>query len=99
MKSLEAQNFADQFGSNLAYCRRRAGISQEELAVLASVHRTEISHLERGLRIARVDTVVKLAGSLGIAPGELLDGLGWEPGSALIGKFVGGGREPRDATG
>ena len=81
---------ADRFGRNLAYCRRRVGISQEELAVLASVHRTEISHLERGLRIARVDTVVKLAGSLGIAPGELLDGMGWDPGGTRLGRFTQG---------
>jgi XRE family transcriptional regulator, regulator of sulfur utilization len=91
MKSLEAQNFADQFGSNLRYCRRRVGLSQEELAVRASLHRTAVGQLERGERVARVDTVVKLAGSLGIPPGELLDGLGWEPGSTLVGKFVGGG--------
>ena len=78
----------DRFGRNLASCRRRVGISQEELAVLASVHRTEISHLERGLRIARVDTVVKLAGSLGIPPGELLDGMSWEPGGTRLGRFT-----------
>jgi transcriptional regulator with XRE-family HTH domain len=81
---------AEQFGRNLAYCRRRAGVSQEELAVLASVHRTEISHLERGLRIARVDTVVKLAGSLGIPPEELLDGMGWDPGGTRLGQFTSG---------
>ena len=48
MKSLEAQKLADQFGSNLRYCRKRAKLSQEGLAVRASVHRTEVDHLERG---------------------------------------------------
>jgi transcriptional regulator with XRE-family HTH domain len=67
---------ADQFGRNLAYCRRRAKLSQEELAVRASLHRTAVGQLERGERVARVDTVVKLAGSLGVPPGELLDGMG-----------------------
>jgi transcriptional regulator with XRE-family HTH domain len=81
---------ADQFGSNLRYCRRRAKLSQEELAVRASLHRTAVGQLERGERVARVDTVVKLAGSLGVPPGELLDGMGWEPGGTLVGKFVGG---------
>lgn len=33
---------ADQFGRNLAYCRRRAKLSQEELAVRASLHRTAV---------------------------------------------------------
>ncbi len=57
---------ADQFGRNLADCRRRAKLSQEELAVRASLHRTAVGQLERGERVARVDTVIKLAGSLGI---------------------------------
>ena len=79
---------ADQFGRNLAYCRKRAKFSQEELAVRASLHRTAVGQLERGERVARVDTVVKLAGSLGIHPGELLDGMGWNPGGTRIGEFT-----------
>jgi transcriptional regulator with XRE-family HTH domain len=81
---------ADQFGRNLAYCRRRAKLSQEELAVRASLHRTAVGQLERGERVARVDTAVKLAGSLGIPPGELLDGMGWNPGGTRIGAFTTG---------
>jgi transcriptional regulator with XRE-family HTH domain len=87
MKSLEAQGLADQFGRNLAYCRRRAKLSQEELAVRASLHRTAVGQLERGERVARVDTLIKLAGGIGIPPEELLDGLGWDPGSTIIGGF------------
>jgi transcriptional regulator with XRE-family HTH domain len=87
VKSLEAQNFADQFGSNLAYCRRRVGLSQEELAVRASLHRTAVGQLERGERVCRVDTLIKLAGALDIPPEELLDGLGWNPGSTIVGGF------------
>lgn len=44
-------DIAAQFGDNLARCRRLADISQDELSVRASVHRTEISQIERGLRI------------------------------------------------
>jgi len=79
---------ADQFGRNLAYCRRRAKLSQEELAVRASLHRTAVGQLERGERVARVDTVVKLAGSLDVPPGELLDGMSWEPGGTRLGRFA-----------
>jgi transcriptional regulator with XRE-family HTH domain len=75
------------FGNNLARVRRQAGISQEELSVIASLHRTEISQLERGLRIPRIDTLVKLAASLEVPPDELLTGLSWEPGSARAGRF------------
>jgi transcriptional regulator with XRE-family HTH domain len=90
---------ADQFGRNLSYCRRRAKLSQEELAVRASLHRTAVGQLERGERVARVDTVVKLAGSLGIPPEELLDGMGWDPGGTKLGRFTDGeGVEGGDAT-
>lgn len=56
----------------------------------ASLHRTAVGQLERGERVARVDTAVKLAGSLGIPPGELLDGMGWNPGGTRIGAFTAG---------
>jgi transcriptional regulator with XRE-family HTH domain len=79
---------AIQFGKNLAHRRKLASLSQEELAVRASLHRTAVGQLERGERVARVDTVVKLAGSLGIPPGALFDGLGWEPGGTQVGRFT-----------
>ncbi len=81
-------DIAARFGDNLFRARREADVSQDELAVRASVHRTEISQLERGLRIARIDTLIKLAASLEVAPGELLVGLEWQPGSTRIGGFV-----------
>jgi len=37
---------ADRLGANLAYCRRRAKLSQEELAVMASLHRTAVGQIE-----------------------------------------------------
>lgn len=85
---------AEQFAANLTAARKRADLSQEELGVRASVHRTEISQLERGLRVARIDTLVKLAGSLEVTPTELLAGLAWEPGEQRRGSFrVGDGAE------
>lgn len=81
---------ADRLGSNLAYCRRRAKLSQEELAVMASLHRTAVGQIERGERVCRVDTLIKLAGSLDVPPGDLLTGMGWEPGGTRLGQFMGG---------
>jgi transcriptional regulator with XRE-family HTH domain len=78
---------AQQFGDNLARIRKRADMSQEETAVRASVHRTEVSQLERGLRLARVDTVAKLAAALEVDPGELFEGIRWEPGNVRLGRF------------
>jgi hypothetical protein len=38
-----------------------------------------------------VDTLIKLAGSLRIPPGELIDGMDWEPGGTRLGQFTTGG--------
>jgi transcriptional regulator with XRE-family HTH domain len=81
-------DIAAQFGDNLVRCRKLTDISQEELSVRASLHRTEISQLERGLRTARVDTLVKLLGSLEVSAEELLVGLDWTPGDVRYGAFV-----------
>jgi hypothetical protein len=43
--------------------------------------------LEAGTRLARVDTLMKLAGALSISPLELLDGIHWTPGSSAAGSF------------
>ncbi len=78
---------AEQFGTNLRDCRKRVGLSQEETAVRASLHRTAVGQIERSERVCRVDTLVKLAGALGVPPAELLDGLEWEPGGTRLGRF------------
>jgi transcriptional regulator with XRE-family HTH domain len=78
---------AGQFGDNLRYCRRKAKLSQEDLGFGASLHRTEVGLLERGARVPRIDTLMKLAGALSIAPEELLDGIDWQPGSRRPGGF------------
>jgi transcriptional regulator with XRE-family HTH domain len=83
---------AAQFGDNLVRARKSADMSQDELSVRASVHRTEISQLERGLRIARIDTLAKLCASLEIEPGELMEGINWIPGDVRLGRFRSGER-------
>lgn len=71
---------AVRFGRNLRRARRSADLSQEALGSTAGLHRTEIGLLENGRRVARVDTLVKLACSLTIPADELLDGIDWVPG-------------------
>lgn len=80
-------NVAERFGANLLRCRRLAGLSQDEAAIRASIHRTEISSIERGLRVPRVDTLVKLMGALEAGADELLAGLEWLPGQTHRGRF------------
>lgn len=85
---IRSEEVALKFGRNLWRCRRRASMSQEELGSRASLHRTEIGMLEQGTRLARVDTLMKLAGSLSISPMELLEGIDWTPGSTSEGGFA-----------
>jgi transcriptional regulator with XRE-family HTH domain len=79
---------AERFGENLMVYRRRAGLSQEELGFRASLHRTEIGELERGVRVPRIDTLVKLAGALSVPPGDLLKGVAWKAGKTRPGRFL-----------
>lgn len=81
------EEVAIRFGQNLARCRRHAGLSQEELGARASLHRTEIGMLEHGQRLARIDTLVKLAGAMAIPPGDLIEGIHWTPLDARSGQF------------
>jgi transcriptional regulator with XRE-family HTH domain len=80
-------NVAARFGENLTRCRKRANLSQEELSIRASLHRTQIGILERGARLPRIDTLVKLAGALAVSPDDLLEGIVWRPGTASLGGF------------
>lgn len=80
--------FAKRFGENLSRHRKRADLSQEQLSVRASLHRTAVGQLERGERVARMDTFIKLIGALGVRPEDLLEGLKWTPGEMTAGKFM-----------
>lgn len=83
-----AAQIARCFAGNLLRARGHADISQEELGFRASIHRTEVSSLERGLRVPRIDTLVKLAASLSISPCDLLTGMEWTPAVASRGSFL-----------
>jgi transcriptional regulator with XRE-family HTH domain len=82
-----SQEVAERLGENLRRIRRRVGLSQEQVAIRASLHRTEIGLLERGGRLARVDTLIQLAGAMSIPPAELLEGIDWTPGDVQGGNF------------
>jgi transcriptional regulator with XRE-family HTH domain len=67
----------EQFAANLRRHRERVGLSQEALAAICDLHRTEISLLERSKRSPRLETIVILAKGLKLAsPGDLLEGIG-----------------------
>lgn len=65
-----------QFATNLRHYRDAAGLSQEALAAICDLHRTEISLLERCQRSPRLETIVILSRGLQLAsPSQLLDGI------------------------
>lgn len=76
---------AIRLGENVLHWRRRVRLSQEELALRAGLHRTQIGKLEHGKRLSRIDTLIKLAFSLEVPPGDLVEGLVWVPAHELPG--------------
>jgi transcriptional regulator with XRE-family HTH domain len=68
--------------------RRREALSQNKLAIGACLDRTEIGLLERGHRVSRIDTLIRLAGAMAVPPAELLDGIAWVPAPEPKGAFV-----------
>jgi transcriptional regulator with XRE-family HTH domain len=81
-------DLAGRFGENMKRARRKAGLSQEELSFRAELHRTEISQLERGLRLPRLDTIAKIAGAAETPVESLFDGVVWRPGEFTRGGFA-----------
>lgn len=80
---------AARLGRNVFMARRRACFSQEALGALASLHRTEVGMVEKGERLPRVDTLIKLASALGVGAAELLEGVDWVvPAPTRPGSFV-----------
>ncbi len=80
---------AQRFGENLRHLRKGADVSQEELGLRCSLHRTEIGLLERGARVPRIDTLIKIASGLGVRIDcALLDGITWTPSTTEAGVFT-----------
>jgi transcriptional regulator with XRE-family HTH domain len=88
-----AKQVAMIVGPRIRRIRRGLDLSQEALAYNAEIHRTQISLIEWGERLPRIDTVIKLAGGLGVSPCELLDGIVWELRGGRPGRIVEAGRD------
>ena len=62
-----------QFGRAVRKRRAELGISQEELAARAGLHRTYVADVERGTRNISLENIVKLATALNISPSALFE--------------------------
>lgn len=62
-----------RLGLNIRRLRQEKGWSQEAFAAEADIHRTYVSDIERGARNPTITVIEKLAKSLGVTPGTLLD--------------------------
>ena len=60
------------FAVNLRRLRNERGLSQEDLADMADIHRTYVSLLERCRYAASIDMIEKLATALQVEPADLL---------------------------
>jgi transcriptional regulator with XRE-family HTH domain len=55
-------------GRELQFCRTKKGISQEKLGFEASLHRTYISLIERGMKSPTLNAIFRICEALEIPP-------------------------------
>ena len=63
------------FGLAIQRRRQQLGLSQEEVAARAGIHRTYFADVERGTRNVGLRNVVAIAKGLGVTPSDLLKGM------------------------
>jgi transcriptional regulator with XRE-family HTH domain len=68
--TLKARNM---FARNLKEIRAKRGLSQEELADIAGLHRTYVGSVERGERNISIDNMERLASALNVQIQDLLN--------------------------
>lgn len=59
-------------GFKIRQLRRQKSLTQEQLAEIAGISPSFLGHIERGTRIASVDTLVALCNALEVTPNYLL---------------------------
>lgn len=76
---MRGQNVIGRFGASVRNLRFQLGISQEELANRADLHRTYIAGVEGGTRNITLKSIEKLAAALEVSIPELLSQPGQPP--------------------
>lgn len=87
-------DITERFGENLLRIRQARKLSQENVAEMAEIHRTQVSLLERGQQQPLLETVVRLAGALDVPVDALFEGILWQASPVGRGRFL--VEEPRE---
>lgn len=61
-----------QLGNNIKQLRTSLGLSQEQLAEKAGLHRTYVGAVERGERNVSLDNILAISRALGVSVSTLL---------------------------
>lgn len=71
MDKAAQQQVKQRFGARLHELRKAKGMSQEDVAFAADLDRSYLSAIERGKRNLSLVNIHRIAGALGVGPGEL----------------------------
>ncbi len=76
MKPLPPDELRRKFGQAVQWLRQDLGVSQEELAHRAGVHRTYLGDIERGNRNPALINICRIAAALEVKPSALFQRMG-----------------------
>jgi transcriptional regulator with XRE-family HTH domain len=77
MTTFGEKDVLSRFGENVWWLRTQHRYSQEHLAFLAGIHRTQISLFETGSRAPLLPTFVSLVGAFEVSADRLLEGISY----------------------
>jgi XRE family transcriptional regulator, regulator of sulfur utilization len=71
-REMPSSNLRAALAEQIRLFRSKKGLSQEELAFRAGLHRTYISLIERGKKSPTIDCLVRVSGALDVRISDLL---------------------------
>jgi transcriptional regulator with XRE-family HTH domain len=74
-----AREARERFAANVEVLRRRAGLSQDELASRSGVDGADLQRILSGEMEVGAGATSMIAGALGVGPGDLFRGITWIP--------------------
>lgn len=77
---LKEWTLAERFSANLVWFRHQAGLTQQELADRVGMNRVSLGVLERGGRLPRFDTILRLVAGLEVKNCDLVAWMWWDAG-------------------